>query len=174
MDIIIIYGTGEGHTRKIAEFCSAHLKDAGHKVEIRNSDRRMAGLDISEFDAVILAGSVHQQRHQESLENFAVAHREQMENIPSLLLSVSLSIAFENGELEANKYVRGFIKSTGFDPNSVCLVAGALRFDQYSYYMSHIVEHVVLEGRDEIKEDREFTDWKSLTGEMDSFVASCL
>ena len=174
MDIFIIYGTGEGHTRKIAEFCSAHLKDAGHKVEIRNCDRRMSGLHISQFDAVILAGSVHRQRHQESLENFAVAHREQLEKIPSLFLSVSLSIAFENGELEAGKYVRGFVESTGFEPNSVVLVAGALRFDQYSYYMSHIVEHVVLKGREEIKEDREFTDWKSLAGEIDSFVASCL
>ena len=172
MKILIIFGTGEGHTRKIVEFCSTHLEGAGHKVEMRNSERRMPGLEFSKFDAVILAGSVHQKRHQESLENFVVAHREQLKKAPSLMLSVSLSIAFENGELEANKYVRGFVEGTGFEPNSVVLVAGALRFDQYSYYMSHIVEHVVLEGREEIMEDREFTDWESLAHEMDSFMGS--
>ena len=173
MNILIIFGTGEGHTRKIADFCSDHLKDAGHNTEIRNSDRRMADLDISEFDAVILASSVHQKRHRESLENYAVAHRKSLEKIPCLLLSVSLAIAFENGEIEANNYVQGFIENTGFEPNSVVLVAGALRFDQYSYYMSQIVEHVVLEGHGEIKKDREFTDWELLASQIDSFTTSC-
>ena len=34
------------------------------------------------------------------------------------------------------------------------------------------VEHVVLENRETITEDREFTDWKKLAGELDAFVAS--
>lgn len=173
MDTLIIYGTGEGHTGKIADFCSAHLIEAGHRCEVKNSVQRMADLDISRYDSVILAGSVHQKRHQESLETLAVAHREQLQRVPCLFLSVSLSIAFENGEAEARQYVRGFVENTGFEPNSVILVAGALRFDQYGYYMSQIVEHVVLKGHEEIKEDREFTDWKLLARELDSFVASC-
>jgi menaquinone-dependent protoporphyrinogen oxidase len=169
---LLIYGTTEGQTRKIAEFCSDRLAEAGYQVEIHDSRRRMVHLDISSFDAVILAGSVHQRTHQETLTNFVIAHRAQLQKIPTLLISVSLSIAFENGEDEAKNYVREFVDYTGFEPNDVALVAGALRFDQYDYYMNQIVEHVVLDNREDISEDREFTDWNVLGDTVDAFAAS--
>ncbi len=171
MNILLVYGSTEGQTKKIAEFCAAHLGAAGHTVDIRDSRRRMVDLDVSAFDAVILAGSVHQKTHQESLAHFAIAHRKDLKNIPTLLISVSLAIAFENGDQEARQYVAGFVDYTGFTPGSVALVAGALKFDQYDYYMNQIVEHVVLENRGTIGGDREFTDWDQLKRELDAFVA---
>ena len=172
MKFLLVYGTTEGQTRKIAEFCAVRLTEAGHDVDLRDSRRRMADLDIASFDAVILAGSVHQKQHQETLTNFVVAHRGQLKDAPTLLISVSLSIAFENGGKEARKYVDEFVEYTGFTPGSVALVAGALRFDQYDYYMSQIVEHLVLEDRAKITEDREFTDWDALGETLDAFAAS--
>ena len=50
MRILLVYGTTEGQTRKIAEFCSARLAEAGHDVEMKDSRRRMADLDMSSFD----------------------------------------------------------------------------------------------------------------------------
>lgn len=171
MKVLLIYGTTEGQTRKIAEFASERLAEAGHDVEVRDS-RRAANTDLSAFDAVILAGSVHEKRHQESLENFVFAHRSQLSTVPTLLMSVSLSIAFENGESEAQDYVRRFIERTAFEPGTVALVAGALKIDQYDYYMSQIVEFVVLKDQEENLQDREFTDWDKLGGALDGFVAS--
>ncbi|MCY6381198.1 flavodoxin domain-containing protein [Hoeflea prorocentri] len=172
MRILLVYGTTEGQTRKIAEFCSTRLTEAGHEVEMRDSRRRMVDLDMPSFDAVILAGSVHQKQHQETLQNFAVAHRKQLKAIPTMLLSVSLSIAFENGEAEAARYVDGFVEDTGLKPDFVELVAGALKFDQYDYFMNQIVEHIVLENREPITEDREFTDWDALGKAVDAFTGS--
>ncbi|MEM6462152.1 MAG: flavodoxin domain-containing protein [Pseudomonadota bacterium] len=172
MRILLVYATTEGQTRKIAEFCAAHLEKNAHEVDLRNSNRRMVDLDISTFDVVILAGSVHQRHHQESLSNFVVAHRKQMKELPTLLVSVSLSIAFEGGEKEAQKYIDDFIDDTAFKPAAVSLVAGALKFEQYDYYMNQIVEHIVLEDRTKITEDHEFTDWDTLAQELDAFVAS--
>lgn len=172
MKFLLVYGTSEGQTRKIANFCVSHLTDAGHSVDLRDSNRPMQDLDIAACDALILAGSVHQKVHQESLTNFVVAHHAQLQTKPSLLISVSLSIAFENGEAEANRYIQTFIEDTGFQPTEIAPVAGALKHDQYDYYMSQIVEHVVLESRGNISEDREFTDWQALAATLDGFVAS--
>lgn len=172
MKFLLVFGTGEGQTRKIAEFCAKHLSDAGHAVDLRDSNRRMPDLRIEDHDAVILAGSVHQKVHQESLTNFVVAHRSQLKTLPSLLISVSLSIAFENGEAEARRYVQTFNDDTGFEPSEVCLVAGALKHDQYDYYMSQVVEYVVLDNRGAITGDREFTDWNALGAALDRFAAS--
>ncbi|MCR9137539.1 MAG: protoporphyrinogen oxidase [Alphaproteobacteria bacterium] len=170
MNILLVYGSTEGQTRKIAEFCAERLGAAGHVVDLRDSRRRMVDLELSAFDMVILAGSVHQKTHQESLANFTIAHRKALKSVPTLLISVSLAIAFENGEAEARGYTDSFAEYVGFEPTGVVLVAGALKFDEYDYYMNQIVEHVVLENRGEIEGDREFTDWDKLGDALDSFV----
>lgn len=172
MKILLVYGSTEGQTRKIAEFCSTRLGDTGHEVDVRDSRRRMVDLDISQFEAVILAGSVHQKTHQESLANFTVAHRNALKSLRTLLISVSLAVAFDNGEKEARQYVKGFTDYVGFEPTEVVLAAGALKFDQYDYYMSQVVEHVVLENRGTMHGDREFTDWDALGNALDAFVAA--
>lgn len=172
MRILIVYGTTEGQTRKIAQYCRDHLAKSVHQTQLLNSTQRMSDVEIAEFDSVILAGSVHQRQHQESLRNFVVAHRKQLQELPSLLVSVSLSIAFEGGEKEAQKYVDDFVEDTGFKPDATSLVAGALKFEQYDYYMNQIVEFVVLQDRSNITEDQEFTDWETLADELDAFVGS--
>ena len=115
---------------------------------------------------------MHQKRHQENLENFVFARKDQLQAIPTLFLSVSLSIAFENGADEAKGYVRSFVSNTGFEPEKIALVGGALKFDKYGYYMNHIIEHVVLKDREQITEDREFTDWEKLRQTLDEFAAA--
>ena len=158
MKILVVYATSEGQTQKIAEFISKELQKSGAEVELKDSKRRMTGLDVSEFDGAVLAGSVHLSLHQETLTSFIVAHRGQLENLPTLLISVSLSIAFQLGEREANRYVNDLIDYTSFEPTAMSLVAGALKFDQYDYFMEQIIEHVLLDEREQIHEDKEFTN----------------
>ena len=172
MNIVIIYGSTEGQTRKIAEWAVGRLNDMGHEARALDSRRRMADLDLGAHDAVILAGSVHERLHQETLSNFVIAHREQLREKPTMLISVSLSVAFEDGRPEAQRYVDEFIRYTGFSPNRVSLTAGALRFAEYDHFMNQIVEHVVLAEREQIREDREFTDWAALGADIEAFAAS--
>ena len=172
MRVLIVYGTTEGQTRKIAKFCANQLSEAGHQTQLLDSLRPMVDVELTAFDCVVLAGSVHKRRHQDSLTNFVIAHREQLQQRPSLLVSVSLSIAFEGGDREAQEYVDEFVAYTRFKPSAQALVAGALKFDQYDYYMNQIVEFVVLQDRSNITEDQEFTDWETLAGALDAFVAS--
>lgn len=170
MKFLLIYATTEGQTRKIVEFVAGQLKNLSHEVELLNSARRLLALEISDYDAVIIAGSVHQRIHQESVTNFVIAHREQLKKLPVLFISVSLSIAFDGGGDEAQKYVDMLVDYTGFNPTSSLLVAGALRFDEYDFFMEQIVEFVVLKDQENINSDKEFTDWDKLTGDIAGFA----
>lgn len=170
MQFLVIYGTTEGQAKKISEFVSRQIETTGSKVDCVNSVNKLDGLRIAEFDAVIIVGSVHQKIHQESLSNFVIAHREQLKKIPTLMISVSLSVAFSNGQAEAKGYIDKFIEYTGFTPGTVSLVAGALRYSEYDYFMTQVVEHVVLATHENIQGDREFTDWKQLGKDVDTFV----
>ena len=37
MNVLIVYGTTEGQTRKIAEWTATHVRERGHQVELHDS-----------------------------------------------------------------------------------------------------------------------------------------
>jgi menaquinone-dependent protoporphyrinogen oxidase len=174
MRILIAFGTSEGQTRKVAEWAATRLQGLGHEVRLFDTGRSPVGLNVGSFDQIVVAGSVHQQRHQTSVEEFVVANLAELHGRPTLFLSVSLSAAFAEGMPEAQGYVDAFLADTGWKPTRSLLVAGSLRQDEYDYFKQQIIEHVVLKGRkiEEPGQDREFTDWASLTETVESFVRS--
>lgn len=172
MKVLVAYGTSEGQTRKIAERIGGHIYRLGHSAQLFDTATSPAELHVRAFDKVIIAGSVHNQLHQESIELFVTARLPELRRHPTLFLSVSLSAAFTEGEPDARKYVETFLAVTGWQPNQVLLVAGALRYSEYDYFKEQIVEHLVLKGRqvEGPKGDYEFTDWQSLSRTVDEIV----
>lgn len=174
MKILIVYATTEGQTQIIAERVAAQLREGGHQPELYDAARRPGDLDIGVFDKIIVAGSVHQKQHQRSLEIFALSNLAQLKAKPTLFLSVSLSAAFDDGRADAQSYVDEFFTYTGWQASQALLVAGALRYDEYDYFMEQIVEHVILKGREVNGPagDHEFTDWDALSRSVEAFAQS--
>src|SRR5690348_11733851 len=56
--LLLIYGTAEGQTQKIARFVADHLARVGHQTEVVNAIDETAA-DPRKFDAVIIAASIH-------------------------------------------------------------------------------------------------------------------
>ena len=172
MKLLIAFGSTEGQTQKIAEWITARVRDAGHEAEVYDSKRRLRRRDVGTFDAIIVAGSVHQKRHQESIAAFALAHLADLEAKPSAFLSVSLSAALKDGEQDCLDYVEEFVEKSGWRPPNLLMVAGAVRFSEYDFYMEQVVRHVVMQGREpmDLKEDYELTDWDALGSFVDQFL----
>jgi menaquinone-dependent protoporphyrinogen oxidase len=172
MTFLIVYGTTEGQTRKIAERIAARVRELGREAELHDSSALLENLQVGMFDAIIVAASVHQQQHQDSVTEFAFAYRDQLQTKPAAFLSVSLSAALEDDKREAQKYVDQFVAETGWRPAEILLVAGALRYAEYDFFREQIVKHIVLKGRGAAvaKCDCEFTDWETLFKFVDSFV----
>ena len=116
MNVLIVYGTTDGQTRKIAEWTATHVRKLEHKVELRDSTSPGYDSDLVTFDAFIIAASVHQKRHQDTIINFAIAHHELLSARPSAFISVSLSAVLEDERKEAQKYVDHFVSVTGWQP----------------------------------------------------------
>ena len=173
MKVLIVYTTTEGQTRKISDHIAGQLRDAGHEVSIRHCADWQSDFHIGEFDRVIVAGSVHQRRHQRELEIFVPAHLSELSAKPTLFISVSLSAAYPDGMAEAQAYVDEFLAGAKWKPSATLLVAGALRYDEYDYFMEQIVRHVVLKDREAAgtRGQHEFTDWDALSEEVNAFVA---
>ncbi len=174
MRVLIAYATTEGQTRKIVDAVAARIGERGHDVEILDTSGIPKALHTETFDRIIVAGSVHEQRHQKSLELFALAHREGLRVKPTLFISVSLAAAAEGSMADARSYVERFVGEVGWKPDRTLLVAGALRHGEYDYYTEQILEHVILKDKDiaNPEEDREFTDWGALSEGVDAFLSA--
>jgi menaquinone-dependent protoporphyrinogen oxidase len=68
MKLLLVYGTTEGHTQKLVRFVADHLVHLGHQTEVVNAiDDTAVATDPREFDAVIIAASVHSGRYQSAV-----------------------------------------------------------------------------------------------------------
>jgi len=175
LNVLIIYGTTEGQTRKISEWTATHIRGRGYRAELHDSAAPVFNLDLETYDAFIIAASVHQERHQETVINFVAAHLEALDAKPSAFISVSLSAVLEGGGMEAQKYVDRLVTMTGWKPRMTLLLGGALRFTEYDYFQEQIVKFIVMKGGAvNTGRDREFTDWKALAGFIDRFLAAAV
>ena len=172
MKVLIAYASTEGQTRKIVEFIGNRVRDRNDEVAVFDTNSTLDDVDVNAFDKVILAGSVHLEKHQENLAIFVVAKREKLQARPSMFVSVSLAAAFADTKTEAERYIADFLAELGWQPTTVLTVAGAVRHGEYGYYREQLLEHFVLDGihLDDIREDQEFTDWEALSKAVDAFL----
>jgi menaquinone-dependent protoporphyrinogen oxidase len=172
LNVLIVYATTEGQTRKIAEWTATRIRERGHQAKLLDSAAVESDLDLEAYDAFIVAASVHQECHQEEITNFVIAHREALATKPSAFISVSLSAVLEGAKTEAQKYVDSFLSVSGWQPRRTLLLGGALRFTEYDYFQEQIVKFIVMKRGDapSTGRDREFTDWQALADFVDGFL----
>ena len=73
--VLVVYGTTEGQTRKIAEFIANAMKARGVEVEVVDSAAERAALVQPIYAAAVVCGSLHQTRYHASLLRFVKANR---------------------------------------------------------------------------------------------------
>src|SRR6056297_1767841 len=165
MRIALIFASTEGQTCKIAQYVQAYLIAEDHHTALISADAAM-GLDLSPFDGVILAGSVHAGRYQPALVQASKAHANTLNAIPSLFLSVSLAAAGDAAEdwKELAAIVDRFKSETGWAPGRVEHVAGAFRFKDLSFVKYWALRWIETQKDPDAVpgEDKEYTDWGQL------------
>lgn len=161
--ILVVYGTTEGQTRKIATYIANAIRDRGHTVTVSDSASIREPLRVQEYDGILVGGSVHSGRHQRSVVRFVKENRAALESLPSGFFSVSLA-ALDGREQqeEAQNYVDTFCQETGWEPEVVETVAGALRYTKYNFVKRYIMKWISKRsGRPtDTSRDFEFTDWE--------------
>lgn len=173
MSVLIVYATLEGHTAKIARFIGDEIQRAGQQVTLAEISDSAHLPTFEGVDRVVLAAPVHERRHPDAFEAFVAANRKLLEARKTLLVSVGLRVAFEDGQEEAMDYLEELKMRTDFTPDLEALVAGAVRAGGYDYFQKQVLQRVVLrEGDSDLADgEREFTDWQELSATVKKFLA---
>lgn len=174
MNILVLYSTTEGQTKKVAGRIAAISREAGHEAVLRDMASDQPTPPLGSFDAVICAASVHQGYHQVSAIDFVSAYASELNERLSAFVSISLSAAVPEGEEEARRYVAEFSKKTGWKPAKILLVGGALHPAKYDYFEQEVVKNLLRQKgvADDMMSDYECTDWGALETFVRSFVDS--
>lgn len=170
--ILILYGTIEGQTRKIAVHVADRIRDRGHTVEVVASTAFNGPVPASAFAGVIVAASVHGGRHQSEIVQIVKENRTELLSLPTAFLSVSLAVLDAAHHKEAQGYVDQFLDETGWAPNLAETVAGALRYTKYGFVKRFIMKQISKRsGRPtDTSRDFEFTDWHQVRRFTDRFL----
>lgn len=171
--ILVVYGTGEGQTAKVADRIVDELEADGHEATAVNVGEIETDLDFDDYDAVLVGASIHAGRHQKAVRKFVAANRDVLVRKPTGFFQVSLSSATEEGEAEAVGYVDEFVEATDWHPDRIGLFGGALRFSKYGFLMRAMMKRVAKHAYPEADAsgDVEFTDWESVEAFADEFAA---
>jgi menaquinone-dependent protoporphyrinogen oxidase len=174
MRIVILYGTTEGQTAKIARYLADRIRAGGAGVTVTNAVEAPADLDLTAFDAAIIAASLHTGRYQAAVEQFAHEHSQQLNGMLSAFVSVSLSAAGEDEDDVQGlaRCVQEFERLTGWVPRRLHHAAGAFRYTQYDFFKRWAMKYIAWRkgGPMDTSRDYELTDWDALDQFVDGFL----
>jgi menaquinone-dependent protoporphyrinogen oxidase len=172
MRVLIAYGTSEGQTARIAGYIAGVIRDRGveaHAVDIKGSDDAP---HLDRYDAVIIGASIHMGKHERYVSEFARAHQDVLERVPSAFFSVSLA-AYDDRE-EAQRSIDGFLDQTGWRPEMVAAFAGALLYTQYGFLKRRLLKHIArTKGTldTDTSHDYVYTDWETVQRFAEGFLS---
>ncbi len=173
MRILLVYGTTEGHTRKIARFAAGRLEADGHDVTLADAADGEAR-DPAGFQAALVCASLHIGRYQAPVVHFARVHQAALNAMPSAFVSVSLA-AVGHDPADAKGLadcLAQFERETGWTPRFVCQAAGAIRFSTYDFFRKLAIRFIAERHGQHVStdEDYDFTDYEALAAFLDAFV----
>jgi menaquinone-dependent protoporphyrinogen oxidase len=174
--VLVVYGTIEGQTRKIAEFIAAALQARGVEVDLVDSAAEDAALVQPVHAAAIVCASLHRHKYPPSLLHFVKENRGWLAGIPAAFVAVSLAATQldEHNRDELREVADAFCRKTGWTPGIIHHVAGALRYSRDGHFKQALMKLIARrqEGQVDTSRDHEYTDWNDLTAFVEAFLAA--
>ena len=164
--VLILYGTTDGHTRKIAAGLAAAVREAGCEAEVIDAGKARAPVSPSHYDGVIVAASIHIGNFQRSVKRWVRAHAAELNAMPSAFVAVCLGILEDRPEAAREVYaiMQRFLGWAGWRPRRIQAVAGALPYTRYGPIKRWMMKRKVatISQDTDTSRDYEYTDWEEL------------
>ena len=164
--VLVLYATSEGHTEKVATTIANALIACGCDADVIQAGT--IDPDVSRYDGVIVAASVHRGRFQKEVIEAVRAHAAEIAARPNVFVHVSLAILRANTDPNIADYfgkmLAQFSRDCGWVPATAKPVAGALLYTQYDFLTRWLMRWIVSRagGDTDMSRDYVYTDWEDL------------
>jgi len=164
--VLIVYGTRNGQTEKIAGRMAEALRGAGREVRLVDARRARGKIPTDGVDTILVGGPVVVGGYPRAVERFVREHKDLLARVPSAFFSVSLAVASKvaDGRAQTMEVVEKFVKRTGWRPPRIELFAGALQYSKYGFLVRYVMRRIAAAegGETDTSRDYEYTDWAAV------------
>jgi menaquinone-dependent protoporphyrinogen oxidase len=171
--ILVLFGTTDGHTARIAASIANTLRAAGDQVDVLEASRHTPG--PTDYAAVVIAASVHGGRFQRHVRAWVRRHVYELNARPTSFVSVCLGVLQTEPAVqrEVQAIVTRFLVATGWRPAMTTLVPGALLYRQYNWLKRWVMKRIVAKagGDTDTSRNWEYTDWGEVRAFAERFAA---
>jgi menaquinone-dependent protoporphyrinogen oxidase len=169
--ILVLYGTTDGHTAKVAARVAETLRTSGAAVDVIEAGTKDA--QPEDYAGVIVAASVHVGGYQLTVRQWVRRHAEALRGKPSAFLSISLGVlqTDPNVQREIADIVSRFLRATRWQPAMTQNVAGAVLYTKYNLIKRWLMKRIVRKagGATDTSRDYEYTNWAELSAFVERF-----
>jgi len=170
--ILVIYGTTEGQTAKIAAYMASRLRSTWQVDLVRAEDADDVRPDS--YAAVIVAASVHAGGYQRPVRDWVRTHAAALGGRWTAFVSVCLAVLehSEKTDRVISDIMERFFAETSWRPTERKVVAGGLPYSKYSWWKRWMMRRIVAKagGDTDTSRDYEYTDWNDLAEFVRSVV----
>jgi menaquinone-dependent protoporphyrinogen oxidase len=174
--VLILYGSSEGQTAKIAHHIAGVIREEGYTVDVVDGRTLPAHFSLEPYTAAIIGASIHVGDYQKYIRAFIQRHHEALERIPTAFFSVSLTEAYPDPaeKVPLEQLMAAFLQKTGWHPQNVASFAGALAYSKYGFLKRFVMQRIARRAgaSTDPTRDYEYTDWEAVTRFAETFVAA--
>ena len=170
---LVLYGTTDGHTARIAQSIGDALRTPGSEVDVIEAGDASSPLWPHDYSGVVVAASVHAGGYQASVRSWVRAHAAILQERPTAFVSVCLGVRQQDPRVrrDLDGIIDRFIKETGWVPTTTKIVAGALLYTRYNWITRLVMKRIARKagGDTDTTRDHVYTDWNDLRAFAEGF-----
>ena len=170
--VLIIYSSREGHTKKICGKIAAAMDTSGNEVELVPIAYAKPAM-LENASKVMIGASIHYGKHSPEVYEFIRANHELLSQRKNALFSVNLVARKpEKNTPETNPYFKKFLRQIPWQPTLTAVFAGKVHYARYTPFDRFMIRFImwITKGPTDPLTNVEFTDWQQVSdfaGEFD-------
>ena len=169
---LVLYGTTDGHTARIARSIGDALRARGAEVDVIDA-AEASSIWPHDYSGVVVAASVHAGEYQASVRSWVRAHAPILQERPTAFVSVCLGVLQQDPGVrrDLDAIIDRFVTETGWRPTTTKIVAGALLYTRYNWFKRLVMRRIARKagGDTDTTRDYVYTDWNDVRGFAEGF-----
>jgi menaquinone-dependent protoporphyrinogen oxidase len=185
--IAVVFATRQGHAHRVADHVGGVLQSQGLEAHVWSVLDVPGRFDLAGYSAIIVVASVHKGLHEEEMVCFARSWASELSRMTNAFISITLTQAAaeradapqverEHAIADVERMTQRFIEDTGWHPQRVLPLAGALLYTKYGRFLRLTAKQVArrLGGATDTSRDHVYTDWNALNAFTEEFARGAL
>jgi len=161
LNILVLYSTTDGHTKKICERLKQVIEKQACKVAVAFIEDE-PDIELDAVDKSVIGASIRYGKHRPQVYEFVRKNRQILDSKPNAFFTVNVVARKPEKNLpDTNPYLKKFLRQLSWKPQELAVFAGKIDYPKYTFWDRQIIRFImwVTKGPTDPGTVIEFTDW---------------